>query len=168
VALASPASLARMRRILVTGISGTGKTSVLMELGERGFDVVDTDLGGWTMWSDAEDGYVWHEKRITELLRREGGGTLYVSGTVSNQGSFYRYFDAVVLLHASADVLLRRIAKRETNHYGKSPEERDLILRHLAEVEPLLRATCTHEVDATAPLEVVVAQLVAIGEEAEE
>jgi gluconate kinase len=75
---------------------------------------------------------------------------------------------AVVLLHASADVLLRRIAKRETNHYGKSPEERDLILRHLAEVEPLLRATCTHEVDATAPLEVVVAQLVAIGEEAEE
>src|SRR3954454_15876774 len=45
---------------------------------------------------------------------------------------------------ASAEVLLRRIGTRTTNDYGKSGEERDLVLRHLA--EPLLRATCTHEV----------------------
>jgi steroid delta-isomerase-like uncharacterized protein len=38
------------------------------------------------------------------------------------------------------------------NTYGKNSEERDLILGHLVEVEPLLRATCTHEVDATQPL----------------
>jgi hypothetical protein len=39
---------------------------------------------------------------------------------------------------------------------------RDLILGHLAEVEPLLRATCTHEVDATQPIEKIVAELMAI------
>jgi thymidylate kinase len=94
--------------------------------------------------------------------------TLYVSGTVSNQGRFYPRFDAVVLLHAPAEVLLRRIATRATNDYGKSSEERDLILRQLAEVEPLLRASCTHEIDATQPLDVVVARLVAIGEADEE
>ena len=156
-----------MRAVLVTGMSGTGKSSALAELERRGFEVVDTDRGGWTFWSDAEDGQVWHEERIGELLDRERTWTLYVSGTVSNQGRFYPRFDAVVLLSAPAEVLLGRIASRETNDYGKRREERELILRHLAEVEPLLRATCTHEIDATQPLGLVVAQLVAIGESAE-
>jgi thymidylate kinase len=97
-------------------------------------------------------------------LAREGGPTLYVAGTVSNQGRFYSRFDAVVLLAAPTETLLRRIATRATNDYGKSSRDRDLILRHLAEVEPRLRATCTHEIDATQPLEVVVEQLVAIGQ----
>ena len=71
-----------MRRVLVTGMSGTGKSSALAELRTRGFDVVDTDGPGWTEWSDAEDGYVWREDRIAELLDRERRTTLYVSGTV--------------------------------------------------------------------------------------
>jgi broad-specificity NMP kinase len=154
-----------LRRILLTGMSGTGKSSALAELEKRGFDVVDTDHGGWSEWSDAEGGYVWDEDRITELLEREGGTTLYVSGTVSNQARFYSRFDAVVLLCAPAEVLLRRIATRTTNDYGKSSEERDLVLQHLAEIEPLLRATCTHEVDASRPLDEVVEQSVAIGQE---
>ena len=153
-----------MRKVLVTGMSGTGKSSALLELGRRGFAVVDTDAGGWSVWSDDDGGYVWREDRIAALLRRDEGRTLYVSGTVSNQGRFYPRFDAVVLLRAPADVLLRRIATRTSNGYGKSREERELVLRHLAEVEPLLRATCSHEIDATQPLEAVVAQLVAIGE----
>ena len=157
-------SLVAMRRILLTGMSGTGKSTALAELAKRGFEVVDTDQGGWSVWSESADGYVWREDRIAELLGRESERTLYVSGTVSNQGQFYPRFDAVVLLHAPAEVLLRRIATRATNDYGKSSEERDLILRDLAEVEPLLRASCTHELDATQPLEVVVARLVGIGE----
>src|SRR5437868_2701327 len=126
-------------------MSGTGKSSALAELRLQGFETVDTDEPGWTEWSVEEDGYVWREERITELLARDREAPLVVCGTVSNQGRFYPDFDAVVLLSASADVLLDRIAARVTNDYGKSAEERDLILKHLAEVEPLLRATCTHE-----------------------
>ncbi len=160
----SLASLRTVRKILLTGMSGTGKSAALAELEQRGFTVVDTDHGGWSEWSDADGGYLWREDRIAELLARENGPTLYVSGTVSNQGRFYPRFDAVVLLSAPAEVLLRRIATRATNDYGKSSEDRDLILRHLVEVEPLLRATCTHEVDAAQPIELVVQELVAIGE----
>jgi len=148
-------------------MSGTGKSTALAELEKRGFRVVDTDDGGWTEWSDAEGGYVWHEQRVRDLLAHEDGSTVFVSGTVSNQGRFYPQFDAIVLLSAPADVLFRRIATRTTNEYGKSREDHGLILRHLAEVEPLLRATCTHEVDATQPIDVVVEQLLAIGEVAE-
>ena len=100
---------------------------------------------------------------MTDLLAGDDGPTLYVSGTVSNQGRFYPRFDAVVLLSATAEVLLERIESRTTNDYGKAPEERALILEHIAEVEPLLRAGCTHEIDAAQPLGDVVEQLVAIG-----
>jgi hypothetical protein len=59
---------------------------------------------------------------------------------------------------------MSRIDSRTTNPYGKRPDERELILRHLAEVQPLLRATCTHEIDTTRPITDVVAKLVEIGE----
>ena len=150
-----------MRRILVTGLSGTGKSSTLAELARRGFRTVDTDDPGWTV-EDAEGGRWWDEERIAQLLAGEGA-TLYVSGTVSNQGRFYDRFDAVVLLSAPADVLLERVSVRTTNEYGKSREERNLILDHIREVEPLLRATCTHEIDATLPPADVVERLVEIG-----
>jgi len=152
-----------MRRILLTGMSGTGKSTALAELERRGFDVVDTDVGGWTEWSDDDDGYVWREDRMAELLSRDRQRTLFVSGTVSNQGRFYPRFDAIVLLSAPADVLLARIEGRTTNDYGKSAEERDLILTHVSEVEPLLRASCTHEIDASKPIDDVVVELEAIG-----
>ena len=146
-------------------MSGTGKSTALAELRRRGFEVVDTDEPGWTEWSDEDGGYVWRKERIAELLSGDCDVTLYVSGTVSNQGRFYPQFDAVVLLSAAAEVLLSRLDSRTTNVYGKSAEERDLILRQLAEIEPLLRATCTHEIDASKPSASVVAELVAIGSE---
>jgi broad-specificity NMP kinase len=144
-------------------MSGTGKSTALAELRKRGFEVVDTDETGWTEWSDDEGGYVWREDRIAELLARTRERTLYVSGTVSNQVRFYPQFDAIVLLSAPAEVLLDRIEHRRTNDYGKSAEERRSILAHLASVEPLLRRSCTHELDASRPLDDVVAELIAIG-----
>ena len=156
-----------MRRVLVTGMSGTGKSSALAELRCRGYETVDTDEAEWTEWSTEEDGYVWREDRIADLLGHGRDVTLYVSGTVSNQGRFYGSFDAVVLLSAPVEVLLARIEDRTTNEYGKTADERALILEHLAEVEPLLRATCTHEIDASQPLEDVVAELVRIGSESQ-
>jgi len=144
-------------------MSGTGKSTVLVELAKRGFQVVETDVAPWSEWSETDGGYVWREDLIAELLSRDDGATLYVSGTVSNQGRFYPRFDAVVLLSAPVDVLLRRIETRTTNVYGKAAGERTLILSHIAEVEPLLRAKCTHEIDATQPIGDVVAQVVEIG-----
>jgi thymidylate kinase len=144
-------------------MSGTGKSTALAALRQRGFEVVDTDEPGWVDWSDQEGGYVWREDRVAEALSRYREVPLYVSATVSNQGRLYPRFDAVVLLSAPAEVLLDRIDRRTTNDYGKKDEERDLILGQLAEIEPRLRATCTHEIDATQPIEDVVAELVRIG-----
>jgi dephospho-CoA kinase len=151
-----------MSKVLVTGMSGTGKSSALQMLGEHGHRVVDTDTDQWSQWVTAPDGspdWIWREDAIGALLAGHQRGHLFIAGCKTNQGKFYPQFDHVALLSAPADVLLARIATRSSNPYGKHPAERAQILRNLAEVEPLLRATATIEIDATAPLSHVVWQL---------
>ncbi len=145
-------------------MSGTGKSTVLAELRRRGYDVVETDKPEWMEWSNDDGGYVWREDRVAELLAREREAPLFLSGTVSNQGRFYPDFDAVVLLSAPLDVLLHRIEHRTTNDFGKTPGERERMITDFAAFEHRLRATCTHELDATQPIENIVAQLIRIGD----
>jgi shikimate kinase len=127
-------------RVLVTGMSGVGKTTLLAELSRRDHPTVDTDYDGWT----SPDG-TWDEPRMAALLAERG--KVVVSGTVSNQGRFYDRFDQVVLLSAPLDVLLDRVARRSNNPYGKTAEQRAEIARYLGEVEPLLRLGATVELD---------------------
>ncbi|MGD0685940.1 MAG: AAA family ATPase [Streptosporangiaceae bacterium] len=155
-----------MSKVLVTGMSGTGKSTALQMLGERGHRVVDTDTDEWSCWvslPDGSDDWAWREDAIASLLASHDGGQLFVAGCKTNQGKFYDQFDHIALLSAPATVLLARIAARTTNPYGQHPREQALILRYLAEVEPRLRATATIEIDACAPISQVVDQLEALG-----
>jgi len=146
--------------VLVTGMSGTGKSAALAELARRGHRVVDTDYGAYSEevpcsktggWEQR-----WREDRIEALLNGNHEDVLFISGCVSNQGTFYPRFDAVVLLTAPANVILERVARRESNAFGKRDTERARILDDLAKVEPLLRARATAEIDTRAPLDEVV------------
>ena len=153
-------------------MSGTGKSSALAELGRRDYRVVDTDDPGWREYREYPEfsdvlhcgEWLWVEEKMTRLLDADDGHSLFVVGCVRNQPKFYPRFDAVVLLSAPAEVILDRVARRTTNPYGKTPTERAMILADLAEIEPLLRAGCTHELDASRPLSDVVADLIAIAE----
>ncbi len=156
-----------MSIVLVTGMSGTGKSSALRELARRGHRVVDTDDDGWSEQVTSADGgteQLWREERMDTLLAEPGMGTVFVSGCVANQGRFYDRFDAIVLLSVPADVMLERIATRETNDFGKTGDERARILADFEQVEPLLRAGATAEIDTRAPISAVADQLEAIAE----
>ncbi len=158
----------------MTGISGTGKSSALAELGRRGYRVVDTDDPGWREYREYVESsdelhrgeWLWVEEKITGLLDSDDDRSLFVGGGARNQSKFYDRFNAVVLLSAPADVILDRVARRTTNNYGKIPLERAMILDDLAKVEPLLREGCTHELDASRPLADIVADLTAIASRA--
>ena len=89
------------------------------------------------------------------MLDGHDDGVLFISGCVSNQGKFYPRFDAVVLLSAPANVILERVARRESNAFGKRDAERERILEDLANVEPLLRAGATAEIDTCTQLDEV-------------
>jgi len=144
-----------MTAVLVTGMSGTGKSTALAELARRGHRVVDTDYGDWcedVPHPERGSERLWREDRMDALLAEPADGALFVSGCVANQGSFYPRFDAIVLLSAPVDVLLARVASRETNDYGKTDAERALVLSDFRAVEPLLRAGATAEIDAREPV----------------
>ena len=129
-------------------MSGVGKSTLLAELARRGFFVVDTDYDGWTL----ADG-TWDEPRMAALMAEYA--EVAVSGTVHNQGRFYDRFDQIVLLSAPLAVLLGRVAGRSNNSYGKTAAQRAEIARYLQEVEPLLRAGATVELDGRRPIKVL-------------
>lgn len=162
-----------VKRVLVTGLSGTGKSTLLRGLARPGFVCVDTDYGGYRGPADgspppgpeARPGWIWRAERIDALLSTEGDGVLVVSGCVENQGVFYPRFDHVVLLTAPPRVMAERLAGRDTNDYGKDPRERAEALSFVDTVLPLLRRGATLELDTSAPKgEVVAAVLAHIGE----
>ncbi|MEH3139889.1 MAG: AAA family ATPase [Mycobacterium kyogaense] len=146
--------------VLITGMSGAGKTTALNGLAQRGFATVDTDDGPWIELVDGEP--LWRESLIDQLLEKPRTAALFVVGTVANQGVFYERFDAVVLLSAPSAVTFARIATRTENPFGKTESERRQIARDIAEVEPLLRQAATHEIVTTCPADEVVDRLAAI------
>lgn len=142
-----------MTRVLITGMSGTGKSTLLDELAARGYPTVDTDYGDYYELVDGER--LWRTDRIETLLRTTpatGGQPLFVQGTTRNQGAFYPWFEHIVLLSAPTDVLIERLTIRTTNPYGKDPAELAETLEYLKTVEPLLRASATLEVVTTVPV----------------
>ena len=148
--------------ILVTGMSGTGKSTALRELARRGHRVVDTDTGGWVEESGGER--QWREDRIDALLtgHERTGTPLFLAGTVRNQGRFYPRFTEVVLLSAPLPLMLDRVAARDTNPFGKTAAERARIVADTAEVEPLLRASATVEIDTRLSVTEVADRLAAL------
>jgi dephospho-CoA kinase len=156
-----------MKRVLITGMSGTGKSTVVAALAARGHKGVDADEPGFSELVSVPEGeltglgpgtdWVWREDRIQALLATQDADVLFVSGCAPNQGKFYAQFDHVVLLSAPAAVIAKRLATRTNNPFGKDPDEvaRTLLLQQ--DVEPLLRRRADLEVDTTAPLDEVVA-----------
>lgn len=140
-----------MRTLLITGMSGTGKSTVMDLLRARGFGAIDTDTAQWsqlvTLPGETEAGWVWREEKMRDVLALPRSGPLFVSGCVSNQGEFYPQFDHVVLFTAPAPVLLERVRTRTNNPYGKTAAEQREILEYLTTVEPLLRQGADMEIN---------------------
>ena len=133
-----------MARVLVTGMSGAGKSTVLDELRRRGHMAVDTDYGGWELPDGTLD-----EQRMQQLLA--SNPDVIVSGTVENQHRFDDHFEHVVLLSAPLHVLVERVTTRTNNPYGKTPEQQAEIARYVDTVEPLLRRGATLELNGQRP-----------------
>jgi dephospho-CoA kinase len=146
-----------VKRVLLTGMSGTGKSSVIGVLSACGFKAVDADDGWCEPLPDGRQR--WRQDAIGRLLDAEDAEVLFVAGCEENQVQFHPRFDLIILLSAPAGVLAERLASRTTNSFGRAPGELERVLDDLQAVEPLLRKAATHEIRTTMPLDDVVAEI---------
>lgn len=154
-----------VKRVLITGMSATGKSTVVDELARRGYHAVDVDEPGWSEYGyvdaqqgdgDAEMEWLWCEPEMDGLLDTEEGDVLFIAGCAANQGKFYARLDHIVLLTVSEAVTTHRLATRTNNQFGKTPEELDKVLADKAMFEARLRQGADTEIDTDAPLDAVV------------
>lgn len=159
-----------VKRVLLTGISGTGKSTVISALAARGYKTIDTDYDGWSevvaippaadlSGRGVSEDWVWREDRIADLLSTNDADVLFVSGCTSNQSKFYGQFDHIVLLTAPTSVITERLVTRTNNPYGKRSAELARVLALKQTVEPMLRRVAGVEMDTSAPLDQVVESL---------
>jgi dephospho-CoA kinase len=143
-----------MKRILLTGMSGTGKSSVIRALADLGYKAIDTDDGWCEQLPDGRQR--WREDAIASLLATEDADMLFVAGCEENQARVHAEFDRIILLSAPIHTMMRRLAARTGNPYGKTPADLGRVLSDTQNVEPLLRQVADHEIATTMPLSDVV------------
>lgn len=167
--------------VWVTGLSGTGKSSVAARLRELGHWSIDADDGGVSGWrsratgeivpspstghrpADWLDHYGWSidVPRVEELHRRADSRLVFLCGAVENEAEVLAFADVVVCLVADAETLRRRLAARRTNDFGKALGDIDAVMSWLGSYEDHHAELGAVMVDATQPLAHVVDEVLA-------
>lgn len=136
-----------MALVLITGLSGTGKSTLIAELRSRGRRAYDADDDGFTEPRQAGE-WGWKVNEVRRLFdQHPRADTLFFAGCSEEQALFA--FDHRVLLTASRSVLAARLRTRTGNNYGKTAQELEAALGYIDTVEPLLRAAADTVIETT-------------------
>jgi shikimate kinase len=145
-------------RVLLTGMSGVGKSTLVRELRQRGYAAYDADDDGFS--EPRGDGrWGWRADHVADLLAQAEGDTraLFFAGCSEEQATLP--FEFRVLLTAPTAVLMQRLGTRAGNAYGRDEQQRAQVLADLAQVEPLLRRSADLVLTTTDPPRLVADEL---------
>lgn len=170
-----------MPLIFITGMSGTGKSSVRKELQRRSYEAYDTDDDGITTWihtasntsaerpddesSRTNEWYERHEWRMSRqkveaFAAHAKDKLIFLCGSPSNADDMLDLYDKVICLVIDKDTLKTRLANRTDNDFGKAPDELKNILGWHTPFEDRYRDYDAIMIDATRPLDDVVNEII--------
>lgn len=167
----------------ITGNSGTGKSTVCLELRLRGFETLDTDDDALARWQNKQTGYIhpkssvksnqrtpdflnehaWNVPRqdIVALSSRAQDKDIFICGVANNIEELDDLFNTVFALVVDDDTLSNRLRTRENNDWGKQPHELEQSLAQQRVLSEQYRKLGYLTIDATQPPENVVDQILA-------
>lgn len=163
-------------KIYITGISGTGKSSIARLLNERGVYAVDIDnlshwenkhtkeRTGWDPGSSDEwnDAHAWvcDIEKLKEALSLSED--VIAVGHASNQEEYLPLFDKWFVLQCRPETIIARINARTDNDFGKHPVDQQRILLWQKGFDPEMIEKGAIPLDAEQQLEQIVADIQAV------
>jgi len=137
-----------MQKILITGVSGTGKTTACKVLKKMGYEAVDIEniKGMFKMvhkdtnniFKDYNNANPDHLKnaewicnvsRLKKKLNSQNENIAFYSGIASNMDDILPLFDKFIVLYLTSKALNDRLKNREgTNDIGNNQEGRNVVL----------------------------------------
>jgi len=146
------------RSILITGIAGTGKTSICQELNKRAYQAFSIeDLPGIYTRIDKRNGQVFenydandlesvqqsswicNQDKLVDFMDQHQKGIVFYGGVASNLDDIRPLFDIVFMLEADINVLRQRLNKRHSSDFAHSPLVQEWLFAHKNDWENHMR-----------------------------
>lgn len=162
--------------VFVTGMAGTGKSSIAAKFKARGISVLDMDhvpnLCSWVNLESNEkvfelnpdEDFMEKHDYICDIdeLKRLIGRTSELSvvfGAVGDNIQFIPLFDKTFLLQFSSETMLERLQNRDTNDFGKDKTIHKGLLEWKKTFDDLMLKQGTISINAEQSLDKVVNEL---------
>ncbi len=130
--------------VLVTGVSGSGKTTACKALQELGYkaidieaidglyDLIDEKSGEIISGTrdDIKEGLDWNcnKVKLQNLVDLEEGELTFYCGGMSNTDEVWDIFNTVVVLTVSDKFTIHRLSARQSGEFGNTSDIRDWVL----------------------------------------
>lgn len=135
----------------ITGMSGSGKSTIMAYLKQLGYEVHGVDEEGYADWINRRSGkietfddidpdfdihswYTDHDwvlslEKITQLAHSSKEALVFLCGNAGGEEKALPLFDTVFVLRVDNETLRHRLTHRTNNDFGKHPSELDQIFK---------------------------------------
>jgi len=135
------------KSILITGISGTGKSAICDELNRLGYKAFNIEeiKGLFSMInkktckpfknfdndnieSVKQADWICNKRKLQHLMKKNSEEKLvFYCGTASNLNDLLQLFDKIFLLQTNQKILRERLSNRTSNNFGRTAEIQKLV-----------------------------------------
>jgi dephospho-CoA kinase len=168
-----------MKVFFITGMPGTGKSSVVKNLAEKGIFPIDADsVKGLTHWVEKDTGeistwnpgmsqdwyskhkYICDKEKLIEIINSSPTNKVALAGLFGNRSELWNLFDKVFLLQCKEETFLKRMIERENHNFGKHILDQENVLSWHKNFEKEVLSEGALPVNTDKPLDLVVDEII--------
>ena len=168
------------RSILITGVSGSGKSEISHKLKDLGYVTYDIDSieelsrmvdkktrqpVAYDHHNDREKvekmDWIYDKEKLKTLIANQRNEVAFYCGIPFNLDELLPLFNTVIVLIASRDIIRQRLTTRTSNDFGKTAEVQDWVLNGKEGLESGLQAKGAIAVDANQDINFVAKEILA-------